>query len=600
MLQPGDYQSMAQSVIYAVFSFSNVFFLNHTGYFDAAAHTMPLLHTWSLGVEEQFYIVWPALLGAAFWASRRLKCSILSLLLPVAVMAFSYSVWLTGSDSKAAFYLSTSRAYELLIGALVAVGIMPQTLLRRPLIAHSATLLGAGLIICGFLVLDAGRPFPGLRGLLPTVGAALVISGGLETQGIINRFLALPPFAFLGKISYSLYLWHWPVLVVFAHYAASPPNALEATVLVAVSIILATLSYYFVEQPARASTASLTFLYAGFAASATAIAVPALAILLSGGALTRIPAEGRGLSSPEVMWKWECPDLRTIEGLSVSPEHKFCTFGAHWATAKYHGFLWGDSHAEHSAPLIDIVARDLDMSFLLYSGCYPMVDNKRVFDSRSPGNSKAISICREAAFSWLVDRPGTSVVLAAIWANLPHVLNDGGKTERSVQAGLEILTSGLEDTVRTIDPTQHPILLLDQFPQVLGADILCAQRLLSNLLMRPCHTETALDAIAERAYHKLSEDALKMIAARNLVGLINPVDRLCTRDTCPTFINGEFIYRDNNHVRRNLSEQTKREIAEAIGLPEALRCMSAGATCGSKLAAASTSRESTVQTAPKP
>src|SRR5262249_802007 len=308
-----------------------------------------------------------------------------------------------------------------------------------------------------------------------------------------------------------------------------------------------------------------------------------------------IPAEGRGLSSPEVMWKWECPDLRTIEGLSVSPEHKFCTFGANWATAKHHGFLWGDSHAQHYAPLIDIVARDLDVSFLLYTGrCYPMLGFDR------PIGSKAISICRDAALSWLADRPDTWVVLAAVWAGLPAALSDGGKTERSLQAGLQVLTSGLEDTVRSIDPTQHPILLLDQFPQVLGADVLCAQRLLSNLLMRPCHTETALDAIAERAYHKPSHDALKMIAGRNLVGLVDPLDRLCTRDTCPTFINGEFIYRDNNHIRRNLNEETKREIAETIGLPEALRCMSSGATCGSKVAAASTHRESTVQPVPKP
>jgi peptidoglycan/LPS O-acetylase OafA/YrhL len=598
VLQPGDYRSMAQSAIYAILSFSNVFFLNHTGYFDAAAHTMPLLHTWSLGVEEQFYIIWPALLAGTFWVSRRIKRSILWLLLPFAGLTLFYSVWLTGSDSKAAFYLSTSRTYELLIGALVAVGIVPQALLRRPLVAHSASLVGAGLIICGFLVLDAGRPFPGLNGLLPTIGAALVISGGLETPGMINRFLALPPFAFLGKISYSLYLWHWPVLVFFAHYAANSPTAQESVALIVLSVILATLSYRLIERPARASTRTLTFHYAGFAASAAAISIPAFAIVMTGGVLTRIPIEGRGLSSPEVMWEWDCPNPRTIEGLSDSPEHKFCTFGAPWATAKHHGFLWGDSHAQHYAPLIDIVARDFDISFVLYTGrCYPMGDNEIGFDR---GNAKELSRCRDAAFSWLADRPGTWVVLAAIWAGLPAVRYDGEKIESTPEARLDVLERAIENTIRTIDASQHPILLLDQFPQVLEADVLCAQRLLSNLLIRPCHTGTTLDATAERAYHKPSHDALKMIASRNLVGLVDPLDRLCTQDICPTFVNGEFIYRDNNHIRRNLSQETKRKIAESIGLGEALRCMSGDATCGSKLAAATTRREATAQTTPKP
>lgn len=570
VLQPGDYQSMAQSAIYAVFSFSNVFFLNHTGYFDAAANTMPLLHTWSLGVEEQFYIVWPALLGVAFWASRRFRRSILSLLLPLAGIALLYSVWLTGFDSKAAFYLSTARAYELLIGAIVAVGIVPQAWLHRTLVAHSASLLGAGLIGCGFLFLEPSRPFPGLKALLPTLGAALIISSGLAGSGIINRVLAIAPVAFLGRISYSLYLWHWPVLVFFAHYAARPPNAEEAIILTAISVLLSMLSYWLVEGPARELTRPVGLHYIGFAASAAAVSVPALIIVLTGGALTRVPPEGRGMASLETMWKWDCRDLRSIEGLSATPEIEFCTFGAPWETAKQHGFLWGDSHAEHYAPLLDLVGRDLDIAFVLYSGCQPMVDNRTVFDNRG-----ANAICaaeRDLALSWLADRPGTWVILASVWAGLPAVLNDDGKTERVLGSGLKLMTSGLQETIRAIDPARHSVVLLGQFPQVLGLNVLCAQRTLSRLAMRPCQTDTALDAIKERAYHEPSDAALKLIAQQASVGVINPVDKLCTGASCPTFINGEFIYRDDNHIRRNLGYETKREIAARIGLLEAFQC----------------------------
>jgi hypothetical protein len=162
------------------------------------------------------------------------------------------------------------------------------------------------------------------------------------------------------------------------------------------------------------------------------------------------------------------------------------------------------------------------------------------------------------------------------------------------------MTGGLEETIRAIDPTRHRILLLGQFPQVLGANVLCAQRTLSTLLMRPCYAEVGLDAVKERAYHKSSDAALKSIAERTSVGVVNPVDRLCGPDTCPTIVNDEFIYRDDNHIRRNLREETKRKVAESIGLGEALRCMSGDATCDSILVAATTRREAAVQTTPKP
>ena len=159
VLQPGDYRSMAQSAIYAVFSFSNVFFLNHTGYFDAAAHTMPLLHTWSLGVEEQFYIVWPALLGAAVLAIPAVQVLDPVVLLPFAGLALLYSAWLTGFGQQSGVLPVDVSSLRVLIGSLVAVGVVHRLCCCRPLVVHLVSLLGAGLIICGFLVLDAG-PVP--------------------------------------------------------------------------------------------------------------------------------------------------------------------------------------------------------------------------------------------------------------------------------------------------------------------------------------------------------------------------------------------------------------------------------------------------------
>ena len=163
--------------------------------------------------------------------------------------------------------------------------------------------------------------------------------------------------------------------------------------------------------------------------------------------------------------------------------------------------------------MLDLVGRELDISFVLYRGCEPMVDQKTVFDDREAGYPCAA--VRDLALSYLADRPGMWVLPAALWAGLPAVLSDGRKAESSVEAGLKLMTNGLEETVRAIDPARHPILLLGQFPQVLGVNPLCAQRTLSTLLMRSCHTEMAINAVAERAYLKPTDDALKMIAERN-------------------------------------------------------------------------------------
>jgi peptidoglycan/LPS O-acetylase OafA/YrhL len=569
LLMPGDYEAMAWSAIYAVLSLSNVFFLDHTGYFDAAAQEMPLLHTWSLGVEEQYYLVWPLLLMGLFWVARRLRVPIALPVLVLAGGAFAYSVWLTVHDPKSAFYLATSRAYELAIGCLVALGLVPTGVLK-PRIADAASIAGAGLIAYACLAFRADQPFPGLAGLMPTLGAALIILGGENAPGLINRLLALPPFVLIGKISYSLYLWHWPVLVFAEHYAGSRPTPAAAAVLVLLASVLAVLSYRYVERPARASTASLRAHYVGFAATGLALVALALAIVRSDGAMVRLPAPARAVAGLDTMWAWPCPETRQLDALAG--ETKLCLLGASWDRAQRHAILWGDSHAEHYAPLIDLVARDLGIGVVLYRNCPAIIDGAIVFRTRSdvPKYMERCRKTRAAALKWIAAEEDLMVILAAQWGGLAKQIDDGTKRRQTAESRQALFRQGLVATLEAIDPRKHRVVLIGQFPNNTERVVKCGQRNLSGLWTAPCRFD-GISAAEVMAHVGPTDAILEQEAAAKSAGFTSASRRLCGAETCPATINGEFIYRDTSHIRRNLTEATKRAIIDRIGLGEALR-----------------------------
>ena len=569
LLLPGDYAVLGESAIAAMLSVSNVYFFRHTGYFDAEAQSMPLLHTWSLGVEEQFYFVWPLALIGLFWLSRKFRVRLLTLALPILVVAFCYSVWLVTSDGKAAFYLSTSRAYELLIGAVVALAVLPGVLSRRAGLMSAMSVVGAGLIVCGFLVLDEQQAFPGWAGLLPTLGAALIILAGQgSVAGIVSRMLATKPFVALGRISYSLYLWHWPVLVFFSHYANGPPSTLEAAALVALSVGLAALSYRFVEQPMRASRAGNGIQFARFAGAAGMISALGAAVVFTNGAIGRIPDAARDVASLDTMWKWRCPEQAAVQGLNG--ERKFCFLGAPRATAAQHAVLWGDSQAEHFAPLLDVVGREIGLSIMLYRNCPAVIDGIRYFRHRAqaPHYSTRCGNKRAAMLNWLKSNR-VIVILASQWMGVEQELADR-RQSRGDQSS-SVLLDALRSTVADIDGDRHRIFLLGQIPLDATSKVICAQRTMAALVTRDCGNFR--ESKAAEVLNRLipSETILRTMSTDERITFIPVAPRLCTGDVCATVFNGEYIYRDNRHLRRNLKDETKRELAARIGFYEALR-----------------------------
>ena len=244
--EPEAYAQFFADLPWAIFQASNFLFVQQVGYFDPANETSPLLHTWSLGVEEQFYLLWPFLLILIY---RYAKGRAPFILLTVAIASFTYSQYLCLTAPKVAFYMLHSRAWELALGGLLVVANLPEV--RSKTINNLVAATGLGLVICGFVFIDSSTRFPGAYALLPVLGTVLMLHSGQSANSFLCKILSFPLFVGVGLISYSLYLWHWPLIVFAKSITGSEVTFFMGCGLFAASVLMATLSFYVVERPLR-------------------------------------------------------------------------------------------------------------------------------------------------------------------------------------------------------------------------------------------------------------------------------------------------------------------------------------------------------------
>lgn len=355
-LFPSDFEVFARNLIHAFLTTSNFFLWQNTGgYFSPNTDLFPLLHTWSLAVEEQFYFIWPALFILLVKITKQAHLGKICFIACIGLLGLS--IYLANTSPHSAYFLLPARAFELMMGAVLAINYahLPATSQRAN---HFLSLLGLSLIVIPSLLISKANVFPGLNAFWPCLGTVLLIISGKnnDTMGVVNRFISHKPIVFIGLISYSLYLWHWPIFT-FIQYLGLELDGVIRLLAITLAFVLAYLSWRFVEQPIRLANLPT------FGSAMKKIMLPAFIVLTGIYAVVDVkngfPDRFNALAEfdkkknfPSTVRK-QCFDADLIGNLED------CWLGV--KKEKLDGMLIGDSFANHSASFIDVFAKDANL-----------------------------------------------------------------------------------------------------------------------------------------------------------------------------------------------------------------------------------------------
>ena len=553
LLSPLELSPQLATARMAALWLSNVHFaLGNLDYFSAGSESNLYLHTWSLGVEEQFYLLWPALV---LWllardgerGLARLRIGMLTVLLASLLAC----IQLTRMEPLLAFYMMPLRAWQFATGALAWL-VFARSAQPPPLIARAAPalgLLGLGLILVCGLWLDAQRSYPGAWAILPTLGTGLVVLAGSLPSGQRGSYhlLSRPPLQWLGRISYSWYLWHWPVLLLGYSVTGNLSPAYRA-LLVAISLTLAALSHALVEAPLRRWKQWLVFPRAAALASLASMA----AIGLLGSHWSR-QAE-RALHSPQLQrYAAARGDAPIIYAMGCdewyhSANVRICSFGDE--SAEHTAILIGDSHAGQWFPAVREALRKPGWRLLVVtkSSC-PMVDEP-FFYARIGREYTECSQWRDAA-------------IARVRAMKPDLVIFG-----SADAGFtrQQWTAGTIRILERLSPASGRIFLLADTPSLPfnGPDCLMRHALRPAWLRR----FDSCGAPAANAQAAAIQSWLQTAAVRfPNVRILDLNARICPAGTCRAEIDGHVVFRDNQHLSGSFAASLAKAMAGKLEQP---------------------------------
>jgi peptidoglycan/LPS O-acetylase OafA/YrhL len=540
-LLPQDLQDYAASMFGTLFFASNFVFWKESGYFDRPAETKPLLHTWSLGVEEQFYLFLPLFLFLIWRCFRKRYTLAIAVTL---LISFGASTVFVRTAPKAAFYLAPFRIWELLTGAILALHVLPEK--SNPVLAGVLGISGLALIGYGAIAFTRTTPFPGPHALVPVLGAGLVIYSGSMGRNVITRALSLKPMVLVGLISYSLYLWHW-VLLVFARYLSFRTLTPLATgIVVIAACAIAFLSWRFVETPVRRGEAlgSRRWLFSSAALIVCLFIADSAAAYFKDGLPGRLNSEARALIRGQNDYWARTPEC--LNNAFRAPTPTTCRIGNPTSDPSF--ILWGDSHAATIAPIIDRLARAkmLAGTTVLHSDCLSLVGQ---------ADSKVVNypLCTEvnsAAFGTIRASGIKNVILHARWTRYVE--------QQDQYPALEQL---LGSTLRELQQFGANVIVIASTSEPgINVPIALARAALSGIQISTALPEQNFLRREERTLSLLRE-----VGEKYRVRIFYPHELLCDGSNCPFVKDGRALYTDEHHLSIAGAELLTPQFQELLG-----------------------------------
>ena len=591
VLLPSETVKLGGSLISAALFVSNIFFWDQQDYFADSNIANPLLHTWSLAVEEQFYIFWPVVIWLVFRFGINRWLILLTWL--ASLVSLIMAEWLVDISARSAFYLFPPRAWELLLGALLAMDAVPRV--RSAKLANFLSLVAIGLIGYSLFFLSDSSRFPGISAIPACLGSAMLIHLGRDSLPWVNRLLTLQPVVWIGLISYSLYLWHWPIQSFAYIYLGEAPGLWLGGALAVLSVFCAYLSWRYVELPFRSKAVRRTAASetpadmakpAGFSSNAifayglgsiVAIALAGLSGVLTSGFPNRVNSQVLAIDSHQRQ-KVSVSKGCVIEDAIPSDFDEACLGGG--SVAQSPVVLWGDSFARHHLPTLQDRYREagIDPLMLAATGCMPLAGTVQTFgvgriDKRCGDFNAAVldTLARDDGFE--------VVILAGRWSNLAELGNarlhtapsaryilDDADEERTLGNSLRAMEEALERTLAVLDNRGLRTVILKEPPRYRQNVRSCYAR---SMWYDEDASAACTSTLAEQREFRAPIDAIFDRLQDRFPDLVvyDPVPALCSAQDgsgrCTGYVDGVLLTEDVDH----LSKAGSRLALEELQLP---------------------------------
>jgi peptidoglycan/LPS O-acetylase OafA/YrhL len=574
IMLPQDFREFGKTLIASTLYISNILFYLGSGYFDTGAHLKPLLHTWSLSVEEQFYFVFPFVA----WLLVKIQTRYLfQVFLALTIASFIAATYYIKLDENAVFFLYPFRAWEMFLGTLIALKPLPIS--RSSTLRHFSA--GAGLICIAVpaVYYDSSTLFPGLAALAPCLGAMLIIDSARTHSTWLSVLLSTRPFVYIGKISYSLYLWHWPIFVLFSYIKPQGITVNDSMIMLVVTFAASAVSYALVEKPIRSGQIALFK-----KALPTYATTFALTFILAGLGFLVYKKDGMDERfSPEIatLAKATSDFLKdtlhcTEGGNDQVPDLDFCEYGDPLNASQY-VLIWGDSHSGAMMPSFKkaFENRGIDALQIWFAGCPPLfgiekdesVSSTLVDQECGARNRKTQQFIRDNQHKI------SAVLMVGRWS---YYINGGGigydahntislwhtGDETSQQESTQtVFLSALDQTFEWFTELEKSVFFVEQPPEISNFK---GRSLAIELATGQSSFEDAVNTFAVEPIDSVEnrqgalDDYLTQAKQSKRLVVLPTHQFFCDKVSCSAFIDDYPVFADNNH----LSAEGARKISQ--------------------------------------